>query len=186
MSEISLLELTGAYAAIANGGFGVWPYGIQRIEDRDGRVLYVRSGSGPGRVIAAADAADLTDMLSEAIATGTGKAARMSRPAAGKTGTSQNARDAWFVGFTADLVAGVWMGNDDERPMASVTGGGRAGPAVEGVHDGGPVGHAGAAAAVREGRSRGRRRRLPAAALDRPTAEEPGFFERLLRVFSSG
>ncbi len=185
VSEISLLELTGAYAAIGNGGFGVWPYGIQRIEDRDGRVLYARSGSGPGRVIAAADAADLTDMLSEVIATGTGKAARMSRPAAGKTGTSQNARDAWFVGFTADLVAGVWMGNDDERPMSSVTGGGAPARLWKGF-----VTAALSGTPERPLRPRTPEPRpappLPAAALDQPNVDEPGFFERLLRVFSNG
>ncbi len=62
-------------------------------------------------------------MLVGAVEQGTGRAARLSRPAAGKTGTSQNYRDAWFVGFTADLVTGVWMGNDDGRPMKRVTGG---------------------------------------------------------------
>lgn len=185
VSEISLLELTAAYAAIANGGYGVWPYGIRKIEDRSGRLLYERSGTGPGRVIAAGDAANLAEMLSAAIRTGTGKAARMSRPAAGKTGTSQNARDAWFIGFTAELVAGVWMGNDDERPMASVTGGGM--PArlwknfVTTALAGSPE------RSLRVVRPEPRPAPpLPAAALEQPTADEPGFFERLLRVFSSG
>jgi penicillin-binding protein 1A len=185
VSEISLLELTAAYATIGNGGFGVWPYGIQQIEDGDGHLLYTRTGSGPGRVIAAADAADLTGMLAEVVTTGTGKAAQMSRPAAGKTGTSQNARDAWFIGFTADLVAGVWMGNDDERPMTAVTGGGPPARLWKGFMTAALAGSPERPLRVRTPEPRPAPQ-LPAAALDQPTADEPGFFRRLLRVFSSG
>ena len=123
-SGVSLLELTAAYGAFANGGYGVWPYGIEEIRDNTGKILYRRQGSGPGRVIDAWAAGTMNDMLAEAITTGTGKKARLSRPAAGKTGTSQNYRDAWFVGYSADLLAGVWMGNDDMGPMKKITGGG--------------------------------------------------------------
>lgn len=123
-SEISVVELTGAYASLANGGMGVWPYGIESIHDAAGRAFYVRAGSGIGRVIAPPQAAALTQMLAQAVKTGTGRVANFGRPIAGKTGTSQNFRDAWFVGFSADLVAGVWVGNDDETPTRSVTGGG--------------------------------------------------------------
>ena len=123
-SETSLLELTNAYSAFAGGGVGAWAHGILEIREVNGAVLYRRSGSGPGRVIAPNNARAMTAMLKAVIDNGTGKAARLGRPAAGKTGTSQNFRDAWFIGFTAGLTTGVWMGNDDGRPMKRVTGGG--------------------------------------------------------------
>ncbi len=122
--EVSLLELTAAYAPFANGGDGVLPYAIEEIRDHKGTVLYRRSGSGSGRVVAPDHVAAMNDMLSEVVAGGTGRASHISRPQAGKTGTSQNYRDAWFVGYTADLVTGVWMGNDNAMPMNNVTGGG--------------------------------------------------------------
>ena len=121
---VSLMEMTGAYAALANEGEGVWPYGIREIHSSEGELLYRRAGSGPGRVIAPGNVARLHDMLSAVIALGTGQAAWISRPAAGKTGTSQDFRDAWFIGYSADLVTGVWFGNDNNTPMAKVTGGG--------------------------------------------------------------
>ncbi len=123
-SGVSLLEMTAAYGAFASGGYGVWPYGIEEISDAKGRVLYRRQGSGPGRVMAVADAGAMNVMLAEVLKTGTGKAAHFKRPIAGKTGTSQNFRDAWFIGYSADLVAGVWMGNDNQAGMKNVTGGG--------------------------------------------------------------
>ncbi|MEQ8193127.1 MAG: penicillin-binding transpeptidase domain-containing protein, partial [Rhodospirillales bacterium] len=122
--EMSLLELTGAYAPFANGGAGVWPYAIRAIKSKDGRVLYERSGSGPGRVVKAEHVAAMNGMLAKVLIDGTGKHAKLDRPAAGKTGTSQNSRDAWFIGYTPQLIAGVWMGNDDGTPMQRVTGGG--------------------------------------------------------------
>jgi len=121
--EVTLLELTGAYAAVANGGNGVWPYGIDEIRDGNGKVLYRRSGDGPGRVIDPPVVAGLNDLFSAVVGWGTGKAAKLDRPAAGKTGTNQDNRDAWFVGYTPDLVAGVWLGNDNFSPMVSVSGG---------------------------------------------------------------
>ncbi|WP_246148583.1 transglycosylase domain-containing protein [Skermanella pratensis] len=124
-SEVTLLELAGAYTAFANGGRAVWPYAVTRIEDRAGRLLYQRRGSaGATPVIDPADLAELNRMLMAVIEYGTGKSAKLGRMAAGKTGTSQEYRDAWFVGFTADYVAGVWLGNDDNEPMKRVTGGG--------------------------------------------------------------
>jgi len=120
----TLTELTGAYAVFANGGNGVWPFGIEEIRDTANTVVYRRRGSGPGRVVGAKSVAAMNRMLARVITDGTGRKALIDRPAAGKTGTSQNHRDAWFVGFTADLVAGVWMGNDDERATRKVTGGG--------------------------------------------------------------
>jgi penicillin-binding protein 1A len=122
-SEVTLLELTGAYAAFANRGFGVWPYGIAEIRGPDGEILYRRTGGGPGRVVAPRAVEQMSELMAATVAWGSGKAADPGRPAAGKTGTSQDFRDAWFVGFTADLVAGVWLGNDDGAPMDQVTGG---------------------------------------------------------------
>ncbi len=122
--EVTLLGLTAAYGVLPNGGFAVWPHGISEIRDRQGRVLYRRAGSGAGQVIAPVHVRQLTGMLREVIASGTGRGAALGRPAAGKTGTSQEFRDAWFIGFTAGLVTGVWLGNDDARPMKRVTGGG--------------------------------------------------------------
>lgn len=121
---VSLMEMTGAYAALANEGEGVWPHGIREIHSGGGELLYRRAGSGPGQVIAPGNVARLHDMLGAVIALGTGKAAQIGRPAAGKTGTSQDFRDAWFIGYSAELVTGVWFGNDDNTPMAKVTGGG--------------------------------------------------------------
>ncbi len=126
-SEVTLLELTGAYAAFANTGEGVWPYGILEIRTAQNQILYRRQESqadGPGRVVAPSEVARMTDLMHAAVEWGTGKAANPGRPAAGKTGTSQDFRDAWFVGFTAELVTGVWLGNDDNSPMKKVTGGG--------------------------------------------------------------
>ena len=126
VGETTLVELTSAYAVFANGGFGVWPYAISEIKGADGTVLYTRTGSGPGRMVKPQDVGHMRDMLSSVITNqkGTGKNARLrGRLVAGKTGTSQDYRDAWFVGFTPDLVAGVWMGNDDASPMKGVTGG---------------------------------------------------------------
>jgi penicillin-binding protein 1A len=122
-SEVTLLELTGAFGVFANQGEGVWPYGIEEIREPDGRILYRRAGGGPGRVVAPRQVSQMTDLMTATVEWGTGKAAQPGRPAAGKTGTSQDFRDAWFIGYTADLVAGVWFGNDDGRAMKGVTGG---------------------------------------------------------------
>ena len=124
VNAASLLEMTAAYGVFANGGFGVWPYGILEIRDAEGRQLYQRQGSGPGRVIEPGHAGAMNAMLSHALENGTGRAANFNRPVAGKTGTSQNFRDAWFIGYSADLIAGVWMGNDNQAAMKKVTGGG--------------------------------------------------------------
>ena len=123
-ADLTLLELSAAYGSFANGGRGVWPYGIEEIRDGAGEVLYRRQGSGPGRVADGRHVAAMNRMLARVITDGTGRKARIDRPAAGKTGTSQNNRDAWFIGYSADLIAGVWVGNDDARPMKGVTGGG--------------------------------------------------------------
>lgn len=121
-SEVSLLELTAAYGPFANGGYGVFPYGIEKITTRAGDVLYQRDGAGLGRIIAENHVHDMNRMMSRVISHGTGKKAQSSIPVAGKTGTSQGFRDAWFVGYSKDLVLGIWMGNDNETPMKEVGG----------------------------------------------------------------
>ena len=122
-SGVTLIDLTSAYCAFASGGIGAWPYGISEIRDPHGNVLWRRSGAGPGRVIDPGIAGEMNEMLMGVIAHGTGRAARLDRPVAGKTGTTQDSRDALFLGYTADLVTGVWFGNDDNSPMKGVTGG---------------------------------------------------------------
>jgi penicillin-binding protein 1A len=124
-SEVTLIDLVRAYAVVANGGQGVLAHGIVEIRDDRGEVLYRPTGGGLGQAIHAEHAAAMTDMLSGVLEPGgTAQSAKLDRPAAGKTGTSQDFRDAWFVGFSGDLVAGVWSGNDDAQPMRQVTGGG--------------------------------------------------------------
>jgi penicillin-binding protein 1A len=122
-NEVNLLELVSAYAPFANGGAGVWPYGIVEIRDNAGKVIFRRAGSGAGQVMSPEFAGVMNEMLSGVIGHGTGRTAALPRPAAGKTGTTQDYRDAWFIGYTADLVAGVWLGNDDNSPTNKVTGG---------------------------------------------------------------
>jgi penicillin-binding protein 1A len=125
-SESTLIEMTGAYAGILNGGSSVTPYGLVELKLKDEDAPLMGAGGGIGeRVISEQAAQLLTYMMSQVIEGGTGARARLDgRPAAGKTGTTQAARDAWFIGFTADYVAGVWMGYDDNTPLAGVTGGG--------------------------------------------------------------
>ena len=124
-SESTLLEMTGAYAGFLNGGRAVRPYGLEELRLRgEPEPLMGRGGGFGRRVISEAAAGKLVYMMSRVVAEGTGRRARLGeRPAAGKTGTSQAARDAWFLGFTADYVMGVWMGYDDNTPLTGVTGG---------------------------------------------------------------
>jgi penicillin-binding protein 1A len=122
-SETTLLEMTGAYAAFANGGDDVFPYGFADVTDGPGHAVYQRDGGGTGRVIEHAALAKMTDLLVAVVQGGTGKAAALDRPVGGKTGTTQDYKDAWFIGFTADYVAGVWLGNDDGTPLNKITGG---------------------------------------------------------------
>ena len=124
-AEVSLLQMSGAYATLGNGGYAVRPYGILMVRGGDGRLLWRRQAPQPDQVIAPEHLAMLVDMMKGVVQFGTGTAAALpDRPMAGKTGTSQDFRDAWFMGFTADYIAGVWMGNDDNTHMRRVTGGG--------------------------------------------------------------
>ena len=122
-SEVTPLELTAAYSAFANGGFRTTPYFITEVDDAGGKVLYRRTAPKPQRIIDASVDRDLVAMLWNVIVAGTGTSASLSpREAAGKTGTTQNSQDAWFVGFTTDYVTAVWVGNDDNSPTRGVTG----------------------------------------------------------------
>jgi penicillin-binding protein 1A len=124
-SESTLLEMTGAYAGILNGGSSVTPYGLSEVRVKgDDEPLIGQAGGINERVISEQAAGELIYMMAQVINDGTGARAKLDREAAGKTGTTNSARDAWFVGFTADYVAGVWMGYDDNRPLTGVTGGG--------------------------------------------------------------
>jgi penicillin-binding protein 1A len=121
--EVNLLELTSAYAPFSNGGFGVIPNVITRIEAKDGTELYQASDAGPGRVIAPNILAEMNDMLTTAVEVGTGKGANLNGwPIAGKTGTTNDSKDALFIGYTARMVTGVWLGNDDAT-KTSLSGG---------------------------------------------------------------
>jgi penicillin-binding protein 1A len=122
-SEVTPLELTAAFVPFANGGRGVIPHVIDKIVTANGRVLYQRSGSGPGQVIDPQIVVTMNGMLRETLLTGTGRSAQIANwTAAGKTGTSQDYRDAWFVGYTGALTAGVWFGNDDGKPTSRASG----------------------------------------------------------------
>ena len=122
--EVRLLDLASAYAAVANGGHAATPYGILEITSLKGQVLYRRTPPRAIPVLAYPAVKDITGMLETVVKTGSGKNARLDRPAAGKSGTSQDSRDAVFAGFTSDITAAVWVGNDDMTPMKGVTGGG--------------------------------------------------------------
>jgi penicillin-binding protein 1A len=124
-SEVSPLELVSAYAPFANGGLAVVPHVIERIAAANGKVLYSRNEQPLGRIIEARYVAMMNEMMAQTLIIGTAhKAALPGWPAAGKTGTSQDFRDAWFIGYTGHLVTGVWLGNDDGTPTKKVTGGG--------------------------------------------------------------
>jgi penicillin-binding protein 1A len=124
-SGVTPLELTGAYVPFANGGIAAQPFGILRIRTKSGKILYQRKRPDSDTVMSANDTMQMTRLMMATTSTGTGKAGRLAaRDTAGKTGTTQDFRDAWFVGFTADLVCGVWIGNDNNAPMVRATGGG--------------------------------------------------------------
>ena len=125
VSEVTLLELTAAYAPFANGGYAVSPYGILEVRTAPGDVLYRRQHGFRTQILDDTVSAQMNDMLTYALRNGTGRAAAMANhSAAGKTGTSQDYRDGWFIGYSGDLITGIWFGNDDGGAMRAVTGGG--------------------------------------------------------------
>ena len=123
-SEVSLLELTCAYAPFANGGNAITPHVVERVRTRAGKMLYARAPQPLGRIIEPRYVAMMNAMMRETLVSGTAQKAQFPGwPAAGKTGTSQDFRDAWFIGYTGHLVTGVWVGNDDSSPTKKATGG---------------------------------------------------------------
>lgn len=141
-SEVSLLELSGAYAVLASGGLGVEPHMIRRVRTASS-VLYQRPQTKPRMAIAPDHVGTISSMLNTVMVSGTGRRAALARhAAAGKTGTSQDHRDAWFIGYTAHLTTGVWVGNDNGEPMSRVMGSGIPATIWKGVmqaaHDGLP------------------------------------------------
>ena len=120
---VKLFEFVRAYSAFSNGGYVVEPYAIQRVEDSRGRVLYKAPGVKSSHQLNDETAAQMTAMLKTVIVSGTGTGANIGKPAAGKTGTTDDYKDAYFVGYTPNIVAGVWVGDDNNRKMAGLTGG---------------------------------------------------------------
>jgi penicillin-binding protein 1A len=119
------LELVSAYAPFANGGNAVAIHVVERVRTRDGKVLFAQAPVNLGRIIDPRYVAMMNAMMRETLVSGTAHNAQLPLwPAAGKTGTSQDYRDAWFIGYTSHLVTGVWLGNDDSSPMKKATGGG--------------------------------------------------------------
>jgi len=124
-SGVSLLELVGAYVPFANGGRAISPHVVNRIRAENGKVLYQRPPDPQDQVVEPRYVAMMNTMMHETLVSGTARKAEIPGwSAAGKTGTSQDFRDAWFIGYTANLVTGVWLGNDDNSPTKKATGGG--------------------------------------------------------------
>jgi len=123
-SEVSLLELTGAYAPFANGGYQATPHLVNKVTTVSGKVIYERPAEVPPIIVTSDIVGMMNAMLTRVVTSGTGRrAAFPGWQAAGKSGTTQDFKDAWFVGYTANLTTGVWLGNDNGAPMRQVTGG---------------------------------------------------------------
>jgi penicillin-binding protein 1A len=124
-SEVSMIELVGAYAPFANGGLGVSPHVVTKIRTLDGKLLYARQPEQLPQVVELRNVSMMNVMMQETLISGTARKAEIPGwIAAGKTGTSQDFRDAWFIGYTSNLITGVWLGNDDNSPTKKATGGG--------------------------------------------------------------
>ena len=122
-NAVKVIDMAAAYTTIANGGKSVWPHAINEVATRDGKQLYVRKADKGDQIIEPKVVKQLTSMMEKVINQGTGHKARLPIFAAGKTGTTQNYRDAWFIGWTNKYVAAVWVGNDNDKPMNKVGGG---------------------------------------------------------------
>ena len=122
-SDVRLIEMTRAFASIQNKGVALTPYGIRRVVTADGRMLYNHDADEQRVLVAPWVAAEMTDLLQSAVLSGTGRAAQIGRPVAGKTGTTTSNKDGWFIGFSSGLTTGVWMGRDDAKPVAGLQGG---------------------------------------------------------------
>jgi len=122
-SEVHLIDMTRAFAAVARKGVAVTPYGILKVVTADGEVLYEHEDDTSRVLVAPWVAAGATDLMQTAVNTGTGRAAQIGRPVAGKTGTTSSNKDGWFVGFSSGITTGVWMGRDDNRAIPGLAGG---------------------------------------------------------------
>ncbi len=122
-NEVRLIDLTRSFAVISAKGKAVEPYGITKVATTDGEVLYQREKKDMPTLVPAYVTTGITDMLQSAVAIGTGRAAQIGRPVAGKTGTTTANKDGWFVGFSSGVTTGVWMGRDDDRPVPGLQGG---------------------------------------------------------------
>ena len=122
-SEVRLLDMTRAFASVSDGGMAVQPYGIAKVTTADGQTLYEREPPQQVRLVPDYVASQMTDLLQAAVQTGTGRAAQIGRPVAGKTGTTSSNKDGYFVGFSSGLTTGVWMGRDDNKAVAGLSGG---------------------------------------------------------------
>lgn len=120
---VKLFEFVRAYGAFANGGYVVQPYAIEKIEDSRGRVLYRAGKTKSTHQLSLNTAAEMTAMMKTVLISGTGTAANIGKPAAGKTGTTDDCRDAYFVGYTPDIVTGVWVGDDNNKQVNGLYGG---------------------------------------------------------------
>ena len=122
-SDVRLIDMTRAFAVVSARGMAIEPYGISKIATTDGRVLYQRTASAAKQLVPQYVAAGITDLLQTAVNIGTGKAAQIGRPVAGKTGTTSSNKDGWFLGFSSGITTGVWMGRDDAKPVHGLQGG---------------------------------------------------------------
>ncbi|WP_374526294.1 transglycosylase domain-containing protein [Sphingopyxis sp.] len=122
-AEVRVIDMTSAFAAVARKGVSAQPYGITKVTTADGRLLYQRPAERGQVLVDNWVAAGITDLLQTAVATGTGRAAQIGRPVAGKTGTTTSNKDGWFLGFSSGLTTGVWMGRDDAKPVGGLQGG---------------------------------------------------------------
>ena len=122
-SDVRLIDMTRAFAAVQNRGVSVMPYAIRKVVTADGRLLYQHQATEERVLVAPWVAAEMTDLLQSAVLSGTGRAAQIGRPVAGKTGTTSSNKDGWFIGFSSGLTTGVWMGRDDARPVGGLQGG---------------------------------------------------------------
>jgi len=122
-SDVRLIDMTKAFASVANKGVAVTPYAIRKVVTADGRLLYQHEPEEERVLVAPWVAASMTDLLQSAVLTGTGRAAQIGRPVAGKTGTTSSNKDGWFIGFSSGLTAGVWMGRDDAKTVGGLQGG---------------------------------------------------------------
>jgi penicillin-binding protein 1A len=122
-SDVRLIDMTRAFAGVASKGIAVIPYGIRKVTNGKGDILYQQQDGEARTLVAPWVAAQMTDLLQTAVLTGTGRAAQIGRPVAGKTGTTTANKDGWFIGFSSGLTTGVWMGRDDARPIPGLQGG---------------------------------------------------------------